>query len=153
MMERAPCKILAVLGGLGTLVHAEHTAELACHLCEGRNADLVLGYQIIVPLASALDADLPNQERAARDAIERGLNAANQRGCRATTRIFRHRDPADAILELARTERADVIVLGIHVNPNVPRDYDRAETAEDEILRRAECEVIVDREPLVISDL
>jgi nucleotide-binding universal stress UspA family protein len=93
---------------------------------------------------------LPTQERAAQDAIERGLNAVAQRNCRATTRVIRHRDPADAILELARDERADVIVLGIHVNPNVPRDCDRAETAEDEILRRAECEVIVDREPLAI---
>ncbi|MBI5649951.1 MAG: universal stress protein [Chloroflexi bacterium] len=152
-MENSARKILAVLGGLGTLVHAEHTAELACHLCEGRRADLVLGYPIIVPLTAALDARLPTQERAAQDAIECGLRAVAQRNCRATIHVVRHRDPAEAILELARDERADVIVLGIHVNPNVPRDYDRAETAEDEILRRAECEVIIDREPLLISDV
>jgi nucleotide-binding universal stress UspA family protein len=148
-MENTNCKILAVLGGLGTLVHAEHTAELACHLCEGRNAKLLLAYTIIVPHALPLEASLPEQERAARKAIERGLRAAAPRGCNAEARIVRHRHAADAVLELARAEKVEAIVLGVRINVNVPVDYDAAESAEAEILRRAPCEVIVDREPIV----
>ncbi len=149
-MEDATHRILAVLGGLGTLVRAEHTAELACHLCEGRGSELVLAYVIIVPQSLPLDALLLEQERAAHDAIERGLRAAAERGCAAAARIVRHRHAADAVLELARVEKIDTIVLGMRVNLNVPHDYDAAETAEDQILRRAECEVIVDREALAV---
>jgi hypothetical protein len=75
--ENTRRRVLAILGGLGVLDHAEHTAELACHFCEGHRARLVFVYPIIVP-----------------------------------------------------------------------HGYDIAETVEEEILRRAGCEVIVDREPI-----
>lgn len=149
-MDNNTCKTIAVLGGLGTLVHAERTAALACHLCEGCDVDLLLVYPIIVPQALPLNVPLPDQERAAKDAIELGMQTASKFGCRAEARIFRHRRPVDAILELAKEEKVDRIVLGIHFNPNVPRDLDRVESAETEIVRRAECEVIVDREPMAV---
>ena len=147
-MQNTNYKVLAVLGGLGLLVHAERTAELACHLCEGRGATLIFVYPIIVPLALPIDAPLPDQERDARDAIERGMLVASRRGCNAQARVVRHRRAADAVLEVARAEQVEKIVLGVHLNLNVLRDYDRAETVEEELLRRAECEVIVDREPM-----
>ena len=149
-MPNATCRVLVVLGGLGSLVHAERTAELACHLCEGRDATLIFVYPIIVPLALPLDAPLPEQERDARAAIERGMVVASQRGCNAQARVVRHRRAADAVLELGRAEQVEKIVLGVHLNLNVLRDYDKAETVEEEILRRAECEVIVDREPMAM---
>lgn len=148
-MDTKTCKTIAVLGGLGTLVHAERTAELACHLCEGYDVDLILAYPIIVPQSMPLNVPLPDQERAAKDAIALGMQVAARFGCRTEYRIFRHRRPADAILELAKQERAERIVLGIRINPNVPHDMDRVESAESEILHRAECEVIVNREPIV----
>ena len=147
-MPNETCRVLVVLGGLGSLVHAEHTAELAGHLCAGRDAAIVFVYPIIVPLALPLDAPLPDQERDARDAIERGMFVASQRGCNARARVVRHRRAADAVLEIARADQVERIVLGVHFNLNVLHDYDRAETVEEEILRRAECEVIVDREPM-----
>jgi len=147
-MESETCKILAILGGMGVLVHAEHTAELACHFCEGHRARLVFVYPIIVPLALPLDAALPAQERDARDAIARGMSVAARCGCDAEARVLRHRRAADAILEVARAERVEKIVLGVRFNLNVAHGYDKAETVEEEILRRAGCEVIVDREPI-----
>jgi len=147
-IENPSPRILAILGGLGTLVHVEHTAELACHLCEGRRSRLVFVYPIIVPLALPLDAALPDQERDARDAMERGMYIAAQRGCDAEARVVRHRRAADAILEVARAERFDKIVLGARFNLNVPHEYDIAETVEAEILRHAKCEVIVDHESI-----
>ena len=151
-MPHSKNKVLAVLGGLGTLVHAEHTAELACHLCEGRPARLILAYPIIIPLTLALDAPLPEEEGLANDAIARGMQVALQRGCDVEARIFRHRRAADAVLELARAEQVDQIVLGVRINLRVIHDYDQADAAEDEILRRAECEVIVDREPIAETE-
>ena len=148
-MEKTNCKTLVVLGGLGTLVHAEHTAQLACHLCEEEDAELILAYPIIVPQAMPLDASLPTQERAADQALERGKAAAARFGCRVTTRVVRHRRPADAILELAARERVSRIVLGMRIDPHVLRAYDQVESAETEIVHRAECEVIIDREPIV----
>ncbi len=144
---------MAVLGGLGRLVHVEHTAELACHLCEGRNSELLLVYPIIVPMSMPFDAALPEQESAAHQAIELGLAISRRFGCHTEARILRHRRPADAVVELARTERVESIVLGVRMNPHVPHDLDRAESAEMEIVHRAECEVIVDREALDISNL
>ncbi len=149
-MDNNNCKIIAVLGGLGTLVHAEHTAELACHLCEGYQADLMLVYAIIVPQAMPLNASLPDQECAAKHALELGIQVACRFGCKTESLILRHRRPADAILELASRENVDRIVLGIHINPNVPRDLDRVESAEAQIVRLAKCEVIVDREPIAV---
>ncbi len=146
--ENTRRRVLAILGSLGVLVHAEHTAELACHFCEGHRARLVFVYPIIVPLALPLDAALPEQERDARDAIARGMSVAAQCGCDAEARVIRHRRAADAILEVARAERVEKIVLGVRFNLNVPHGYDKAETVEEEILRRAGCEVIVDREPI-----
>ncbi len=147
-MESRKHRTLAILGGLGSLVHVEHTAELACHLCEESNTELILAYVIIVPHMLPLDAPLPDQERAAQDAIERGLSVAHQRGCQVEARTLRHRHAAEAVLELASAEKIDKIVLGVRVNLNVPHDYDIAERAEAEILRHARCEVIVDREPI-----
>src|SRR5512132_3900456 len=121
-------RIMAVLGGLGTLVRVEHTAELACHLCEGRSAELLLVYPVIVPLAMPLDARLPEQESLAQEAIAQGLAAATRFGCRTQARIVRHRRPADAILGLIRTERVESIVLGIRTNRRVLHDYDQAES-------------------------
>ena len=141
-------KTLAILGGLGTLVHAEHTAELACHLCEDGDTELVLAYVIVVPHSLPLDAPLLDQERAAQDAIDQGLCVAHRRGCQVQARVVRHRHAAEAVLELARAEGIDKIVLGVRVNLNVPHEYDTAETAETEILRSAKCEVIVDHEPV-----
>jgi hypothetical protein len=143
-------KILAVLGGLGPLVHVEQTAELACHLSEERGAGVIFVYPIIVPLALPLDAPLPDQERDARDAIERAMWVASQRGCNARARVVRHRRAADAVLELERAEHVEKIVLGVRLNLNVPHEYDQAEAMEEEILRRAECEVIVDRESMAM---
>lgn len=147
-LENRKHRTLAILGGLGTLVHVEHTAELACHLCEESDTELVLAYVIVVPLALPLDAPLPDQELAAQDAIESGMRVALQRGCQVQARIFRHRHAAEAVLELVRAEKIDKIVLGVRVNLDVPHDYDAAERAEAEILRHAKCEVIVDREPI-----
>lgn len=151
-MESTP-KVMAVLGGLGRLVHVEHTADLACHLCEGRNSQLLLVYPIIVPLAMPLNAVLPEQESAAQQAIQLGLEISKRFGCPTEARIVRHRRPADAIVELARAEQVQTIVLGLRINLHVPPDYDRAESAEMEILHRAECEVVVVREPLDCSNL
>jgi nucleotide-binding universal stress UspA family protein len=147
-METPRRKILVVLGGLGRCVHPEHTAELATHLCEGRRGELVLAYPIVVHQALALDAPLPEQEAAAAEAIERGRRGMAGRDCTAQVRIVRHRHAAEAILELARAEQVSTIVLGMRLKPNVPPDYDPAKSAEGEILRRAECEVIVVREPI-----
>ncbi len=141
-------KVLAVLGGLGLLIHVERTADLACHLSEERDAQVIFVFPIIVPLALPLDAHLPDQERDARKAIERAMRVASQRGCNAQARVVRHRRAVDAVLELERAEQVEKIVLGVHLNLNVPHEYDQAETVEEEILRRAECEVIVDREQM-----
>ncbi len=146
-METPTRKILVVLGGMGRCVHPEHTAELASHLCEGGCGELVLAYPIVVPQALSLDAPLPDQETAAREAIERGRRGLAGRDCPSKVRIVRNRRAADAILDLAREEHVSIIVLGLHLRQNVPPDYDPAKSAEVEILRRAECEVIVDREP------
>ncbi len=94
--ENTRRRVLAILGGLGVLVHAEHTAELACHFCEGHRARLVFVYPIIVPLALPLDAALPEQERDARDAMARGMSVAAQCGCDAEARVIRHRRQFDA---------------------------------------------------------
>ncbi len=147
-METPRKRVLAVLGGLGRCLHPDHIAELASHLCENACGDLILAFPIVVPLSLPLDAEMPEQEAEAQEAVGKGLTTIQARGCDAQLRIVRHRHAADAILELARAEQATIIVLGIRRRSNVPIDYDPAKSAEAEIIRQAECEVIVDREAI-----
>ncbi len=124
---------------------SERAVELACRMGNGKKADLVLVHVIVVPYTMSLDAPLAEREKAGRAALDLGLLIAQQHGCRAQTRIVRHRNAAEGILATAREVQADAIILGIGLKPRVPGEWGKT---SEEILRRAECEVFLDKVPI-----
>ncbi len=126
-------------------ISSERAVELACRLGNGKKADLVLAHVIVVPYTIPLEASIPEREREGKEAVELGATIAHQYGCHVVTRVVRHRNAAEGILEIARKEGVDAIVLGVGLKTRVPGEWGKTSA---EILRRSECEVIVDKVPM-----
>lgn len=132
-------------------IPSEHAIELACRLGNGQKTELVLVHLIIVPLALPLDAPMPAQDEIAQHVIDLGCRLAEQFGCQSRTRLLRHRNAADGILQVAQQERVDAIVLGVgSERERIPGEWDQTSV---EVMHRAECEVIVDKVPRAITQL
>ncbi len=124
---------------------SERAVELACRMGNGKKAELVLVHVIVVPYTMPLDAPLPEREQAARAALDLGSLIAHRHGCHVQTRIVRHRNAAEGILQTTREVQADAILLGIGLKSRVPGEWGKT---SEEILRRAECEVFLDKVPI-----
>lgn len=127
-------------------VPAERAVELAARLGREQKAEIILVYVVEVPLLLPLEAPMPAQEQAGRDALKTAEFLVRQHNLPVRARILPARQAADGILRLAEEEEADAIVVGLGVkHRNVPDELGR--TARD-LLRRASCEVVLDKAPI-----
>jgi len=131
---------------IGETIPSERAVELACRLGHDQKADLVLVHVINVPYSMSLDTPLPEQEKAANRVLKIGCQIAEGFGIHARTRLVRQRHVADGVLQIAREEQADAIILGVGIKTRVP-GMDWGRTTAD-LLQRAPCEVIVDKVPM-----
>ncbi len=134
-----------ILVPVGEALTSERAVELACRLGNGKKADLVLVHIIVVPHMLPLDAPMPDREKKAQNALELGCMIAQRYGNHARTRVVRHRNAAEGILRIADEERVDAIVLGVGIKSRVPGEWGKT---SEEILRRANCEVLIDKVPM-----
>jgi nucleotide-binding universal stress UspA family protein len=74
-----------------------------------------------------------------------GAAIAQRYGYAVTKRTIRHRSIPDAILHVAVEEDVDAIILGVGVKSRASSQWGKTSL---EIMRRATCEVIVDKVPL-----
>jgi nucleotide-binding universal stress UspA family protein len=93
----------------------------------------------------ALDDPAPAEEEKANNALEMGTAIAKRYGYEVTKRTIRHRNIPDAILHVAAEEDVDAIILGVGVKSRASSQWGKTSL---EIMRRATCEVIVDKVPL-----
>ena len=127
-------------------VPAERAVELACRLGEEQKAEIILAYVVEIPLTLPLSAVMPEQEAAGREALQTAEVLVRRHNLPVRTRIIPARYAADGILHLAKDETADVIVMGVGVRRRaVPEQLGRTAS---EVLRRAPCEVILDKAPI-----
>jgi len=129
---------------------SERAVELACRLANGKKSELILVHVMEVPYTMPLNAPMPAQEKNAREALELGALIGQRYGCLAQTRLIRHRNAVDGILETARAENVDAILLGVGTKTRVPGEWGKTAVA---ILNRAMCEVIVDKVPLAAQPM
>ncbi len=120
----------------------EHAVELACRVGHDECAELVIVHVVIVPYALPLDQPLPAKDGEAERVYQLGCKIAKRYGCPARVRIVHQRNPADGILQVAHEEGVDAILLGVSTEERIPGELVSTIT---EVLRRAECEVIIDR--------
>lgn len=117
--------------------------EMACRLAEPQHGEIVLAYVFEVPLILPLNAPMPEAEAKAEEAFQQAEGIVQAHGLQARRRSRASRQAGDGIIDLAREEQADLIVMGLP-HKRRPGDVIIGPTTE-RVLRRAPCEVIVDR--------
>ena len=95
--------------------HVDDLVKLACQMAKGMGAELkVLNVAEVAP-ALPLDADSDLLDRPGKDALERaGKVAWDAFAMKVRTRLVRARNAGVAIVEEAKDQRADLLVLGYH---------------------------------------
>ncbi|MGC8873746.1 MAG: universal stress protein [Chloroflexia bacterium] len=121
---------------------SERAVELACRLGEKQRAEIVLAYVIEVPFTLSLNTPMPASEAKGQEALRTARFIVEQHGLPVRTRIVPHRYAWDGILHLSREEKVDAIVMS--VGRGGPGGDALGRTTQ-EVVRRAECEVILDR--------
>ena len=126
----------------GTL-YSERGIELACRLGEEQKAEIYLINVIEVPRTLPLDAPLHEAETKAGEAITRGEEIVTLRGLPVKGEVKRGRVAGEEIIRAAKDYEADLIVMGIRSEIRMAREI--LGRTSDLVLRRASCEVILDK--------
>ncbi len=98
---------------------------------------------IEVPRTLPLDAPLVEAEIKAGDVIKRGEEIVTLRGLPVKGEVKRGRVAGEEIIRAAKDYEADLIVMGIRSQVTMAQDI--LGRNSDLVLRRAPCEVIVDK--------
>ena len=91
---------------------SQRAINLACRLASENGATLTVVAVLEVPPLLPLDSHLAEEERAARLVLERAGATADAYGVRASTRLLRARDAGTGIVDLAKTDQVELIVVG-----------------------------------------
>lgn len=136
---------LVPVSGDRASIEAVHIAATAAKSRRGR---LHLVHVIEVGRALPLNVELEQESRRAQQVIERAEAAAAEAGCQGVRSVVvQAREAGPAILEEARGQHADVIVLGLPPFQGEDRPFALGPTAEY-LLRHAPCEVWLIRRPM-----
>ncbi len=133
-------KVLVPIIDLGASVRA---VELAARLNQGHKAEMLIVYVHEIPLQSPLAP--PDRDPKIQRALEAAAFIATQHAIEPRTRVAVARQAAHRIVEIAREEAVDLIVMGVS-SVNRPNEGPLGRTA-DQVIRDAPCEVLVDRVP------
>ncbi|GAC1478153.1 MAG: hypothetical protein PVSMB9_00350 [Candidatus Dormibacteria bacterium] len=134
-------KVLVPIIDLGASVRA---VELAARLNQGHKAEMVIVYVHEIPLQAPLATPEERDPKIQR-AMDAAAFIAMQHAIEPRTKVHVARQAGHRIVEIAREEGVDLIVMGIsHVNR--PNEGTLGRIAEH-VMRNAPCEVVVDRVP------
>jgi len=133
-------KVLVPIIDLGASVRA---VELAARLNQGHKAEMVIVYVHEIPLQAPLAT--PERDPKIQRALDAAAFIAMQHAIEPRTKVNVARQAGHRIVEIAREEGADLIVMGIsHVNR--PNEGTLGRIAEY-VMGNAPMEVVVDRVP------
>ena len=93
-------------------IDSSHMVALAVKLARGERSELLALYVIEVPYTLPPDAEMPVEERIALDALGAAETIANNNNVAIRTEILRARSTKQAILDVAKREKANLIILG-----------------------------------------
>jgi nucleotide-binding universal stress UspA family protein len=122
-------------------INSSHMMALAVKLARGERSELLAVYVIEVPLTLPPDAEMPDEERAALDALGTAETIANANNVTIHTRTVKTRSTKEAVLSIAKREKADLIILGSYLEGK----YSGARlggTIQD-IAAEAKCDVLI----------
>jgi nucleotide-binding universal stress UspA family protein len=122
-------------------INSSHMIALAVKLARGERSELLAVYVIEVPLTLPPDAEMADEERAALDALGAAETLANSSNVTLHTQIVKVRSTKEAVLGIAKREKADLIILGSYLEGR----YSGARlggTIQD-IAAEAKCDVLI----------
>ena len=93
-------------------IRSEHMMVLASRLARGSKTELMAVYVIEVPFTLPTQAPMEDEDRIALDTLAAAEQIAKNHGVDVRTEIVHHRFTTQAVLELAKRETADLIVIG-----------------------------------------
>ena len=89
-----------------------HMMALAAKLAHGEKSELLAIYIIEVPYTLPPDAEMPLEERAALDALGAAETIALNTDVTLRTEIIKARSTKQAVLDIAKREKANLIIMG-----------------------------------------
>lgn len=89
-----------------------HMMALAAKLAHGERSDLLAIYVIEVPYTLPPDAEMPVEEREALDALGAAETIATNTAVSIRTETIKARSTKQAVLDLAKREKANLIIMG-----------------------------------------
>lgn len=141
--RRAVGAIKKILVPTSGTLYSERGIELACRLGEEQKAEIFLVNVIEVPRTLPLEAPMREAEVRAEEIIKRGEEIVSLRGLEGKGEVKRGRVAGEEIIRTAKDWEADLIVMGIRSEIRMAQEI--LGRTSDLILRRAPCEVIVDK--------
>ncbi|HEX2291987.1 MAG TPA: universal stress protein [Gaiellaceae bacterium] len=119
----------------------EEVLATAIRLAEERGGALIAIYVISVPMDKPLDGEMLDAEERAEASLAEAKLLASEHGVAVQTEIVRARSIGEAIVEVAREQGVDLIVVGS--SPRWRRQSRFFSPTVDYVLRHAPCEVMV----------
>ncbi len=136
---------LVPVSGDRASMEAIAVAAAAARVRRGR---LNLLHIIQVSRSMPLNVELEQESRRAQQVIEKAEAIAAELGCQGVrSLVVQAREAGPAIIEEARAQKVDVIVLGLPPFEGEDRPFTLGQTAEY-LLRHAPCEVWLIRRPM-----
>jgi nucleotide-binding universal stress UspA family protein len=93
-------------------IDSGHMMALAAKLARGERSELLAIYVIEVPYTLPPDAEMPQEERTALDALGAAETIANKSNVTIRTETIKARSTKQAVLDIAKREKANLIILG-----------------------------------------
>jgi nucleotide-binding universal stress UspA family protein len=113
---RAESELERMVGSLMVVFSPEidsaHMMALAVKLARGERSELLALYVIEVPYTLPPDAEMELEERAALDALGAAEAIANANNVTIRTETIKTRSTKQAVLDVAKREKANLIILG-----------------------------------------
>src|SRR5438093_1058154 len=91
---------------------SEEAIDFACRLAAERRSSIAAVSVVVVPLELPLDADLPEAEAAANEALDSAVAIGELYGVDVVGRLLRARSPGRAIVREAERRQTEIIVIG-----------------------------------------
>ncbi len=122
-------------------IASQHMMALAAKLAKGERSELLAIYVVSVPYSLPPDAEMTDEERRALDALGAAQAIAAKADINLRTETVKARSTKQAVLDIAKRERANLIVLGSFREGK----YTGAPLSRtiEEIAAEAKCDVII----------
>ncbi len=130
-------KILVPIKNIG----ATETLQMACEIAKLHQAKLVILHVIEVPFSVPLDSPLPYRENIGQALLQRMEAIAREYNIEIEVEMIHSRSVVESILEIAKEQKADLIVLGTMKSKN--EIYRGVGPVAEPILRSSLCRVWV----------